>query len=142
MTLLYSEVEQELRAAVRQLLADRSPWPTVLAGAEAAEPDDRTLWRTLAVDIGCAGLAVPEKFGGAGASWRESAVVAEELGRAVAPVPFLGSALATAALVACEDDQLLPAVASGEPYGRPGPAAVDPARIACASIGRGRRATR
>jgi alkylation response protein AidB-like acyl-CoA dehydrogenase len=114
MTLLYSEVEQELRAAVRQLLVDRSPWPTVLAGAESAESGDRALWRTLAVDIGCAGLAVPEKFGGAGASWRESAVVAEELGRAVARVPFLGSALATAALIACEDDQLLPAVASGD----------------------------
>ena len=41
-------------------------------------------------------------FGGAGASWREAAVVLEELGRAVAPVPFLGSAVvATPALLAC-----------------------------------------
>jgi len=114
MTLLYSEVEQELRAAVRQVLTDRSSWPTVLAGTETADSHDRELWRRLAADVGCAGLAVPEKFGGAGASWRETAVVAEELGRAVAPVPFLGSVLATAALRACEDDQLLPAVASGE----------------------------
>jgi alkylation response protein AidB-like acyl-CoA dehydrogenase len=114
MTLLYSEVEEDLRAAVRGVLADRSPFSAVLARTESDEPSDLALWRTLAVDIGCAGLAVPEKFGGAGASWRETAVVAEELGRAVAAVPFVGGVLATAALLACADDELLPAVAGGE----------------------------
>jgi alkylation response protein AidB-like acyl-CoA dehydrogenase len=113
-TLRYTEVEEELRASVRRLLATRSPWSAVLARIESAEPVDRPLWTALAVDIGCAGLPVPEKLGGAGASWREVAVVAEEIGRAVAPVPFLGSALATAALLACGDDEVLPAVAAGE----------------------------
>jgi alkylation response protein AidB-like acyl-CoA dehydrogenase len=66
---------------------------------------DRTLqpalWRSLAVDLGLAGLLVPEDRGGAGASAREAAVVLEELGRSVAPVPFLTSAvLATTALLA------------------------------------------
>ena len=43
---------------------------------------------------------MPEELGGAGASYREAAVVAEEIGRAIAPVPFLGSAvLATTALL-------------------------------------------
>lgn len=114
MTLLYSEVEDELRAAVRQVLGDRSPWRAVLARTESDEPHDRSLWRTLAMDIGVAGLAVPEKLGGAGASWRETAVVAEELGRAVAPVPYLGGVMATAALLAGGDTSLLPDVASGE----------------------------
>jgi alkylation response protein AidB-like acyl-CoA dehydrogenase len=51
--------------------------------------------------VGCAGLAIPEKLGGAGASWREVTVVAEELGRAAAPTPFLGSsAIATGAFIA------------------------------------------
>jgi len=113
MNLLYGEEEQELRSAVRQVLADRSPWPAVLVRTESDEPYDRSLWRTLAADIGCAGLAVPEKFGGAGASWREAAVVAEELGRAVAPVPYLGFVLATAALLASEDEELLPDLAAG-----------------------------
>jgi alkylation response protein AidB-like acyl-CoA dehydrogenase len=119
MTLLYSDVEEELRSAVRQVLAERSPWTAVLARAGGDEPYDRALWRALAADIGCAGLAVPEKFGGSGASWREAAVVAEEFGRAVAPVPHLGAALATAALLAAADDGvtdegLLAAVAAGE----------------------------
>jgi len=114
MSLLYSDVEEELRSSVRQLLASRAPAATVLARVESAEPYDRNLWRTLAVDVGCAGFAVPEKFGGAGASWREVATVAEEFGRAVAPVPYLGAAMATAALLAGGDEDLLPAVAAGE----------------------------
>jgi alkylation response protein AidB-like acyl-CoA dehydrogenase len=98
--LLYGEVEEELRATVRKYLADRSPWQTVLALTEADPPRDPRVWRGLA-DVGVPGLAVPEEYGGAGASWREVAVVAEELGRSLAPTPFLGSAvLATAALLA------------------------------------------
>jgi alkylation response protein AidB-like acyl-CoA dehydrogenase len=114
MTLLYAEVEEELRGAVRALLQRRAPVEAVLARTESPEPYDAALWRALAVDVGCAGLAVPEKLGGAGASWREAATVAEELGRAVAPVPYLGAAMATAALLAAGDEDLLPALASGE----------------------------
>jgi alkylation response protein AidB-like acyl-CoA dehydrogenase len=99
MSLLYTDVEDELRSTVRQVLADRAPWPVVLKRTESDEPYDTTLWRILSADIGVAALPVPEELGGAGASWREAAVVAEELGRAVAPVPALGSAMATAALL-------------------------------------------
>lgn len=113
--LLYSEVENELRASVRALLDERSPASTVLAHVEDADNTDLKLWRTLAGELGCAGLPVPEERGGAGATWRESAVVAEELGRAVTPAPFLGSAvLGTAALLAAGDADTLAAVASGE----------------------------
>jgi hypothetical protein len=99
--LRYSEQEAELRAVVRELLDDRAPWPAVLARLETSEPTDTALWRTLAADLGCAGLLIPESHGGAGASYREAAVVAEETGRAVAPVPYLGSAvMATTALLA------------------------------------------
>ncbi|MCP2164228.1 acyl-CoA dehydrogenase family protein [Goodfellowiella coeruleoviolacea] len=112
--LLYSEVEDELRASVRALLADHCAWPTVLARVETDEPYDVGLWRRLAAEVGVAGLAVPEAEGGAGASWREVAVVAEELGRAVAPVPFLGSAvLSTVALLAVGDSALVGDLASG-----------------------------
>jgi alkylation response protein AidB-like acyl-CoA dehydrogenase len=112
--LLYTDVEDDLRASVRALVADRSPWPRVLARVETDEPYDAKLWRALAADLGCAGLAVPAERGGAGASLREAAVVCEELGRGVAPVPYLGSAVvATTALLACADDELLAAVAAG-----------------------------
>ncbi|GAA3652415.1 acyl-CoA dehydrogenase family protein [Streptomyces chitinivorans] len=102
--LLYSEIEEELRASVRALLADRCPPENTLARCETGEPYDRALWQTLARDLGAASLAVPEEAGGAGASVREAAVVLEELGRAAAPTPYLGSAvLATTALLALED---------------------------------------
>jgi alkylation response protein AidB-like acyl-CoA dehydrogenase len=112
--LRYSADEEELRSSVRTMLAERSPSSRVLARAEGDEPIDEQLWRILAVDMGLAGLAVPADRGGAGATWREVAVVLEELGRCLAPVPYLGSAvIATAALLQCEDADLLKSVASG-----------------------------
>jgi alkylation response protein AidB-like acyl-CoA dehydrogenase len=63
-------------------------------------------------------LPIPEQAGGAGASWRETAVVLEELGRAVAPTPFLGSAvLATATALAANAGSVLADLASGQATG-------------------------
>ncbi len=117
--LLYTEVETDLRTSVRALLADRSPWLSTLVRGETDQPYDTALWKALAADLGLAGLAVPEQYGGAGASWREVAVVAEEIGRAVAPAPFLTSAViataATLALAGAEPARdLLQRLASGE----------------------------
>ncbi|WP_327007376.1 acyl-CoA/acyl-ACP dehydrogenase [Dactylosporangium sp. NBC_01737] len=111
--LLYSDVEEELRASVRSLLAARAGFEAVLARIESPEPVDLKLWRALAVDLGVAGLPVPEAEGGAGASWRETAVVMEELGRSVAPVPFLGSSVLAVAALLGTGDPLLDAVAAG-----------------------------
>ncbi|MER0247203.1 acyl-CoA dehydrogenase family protein [Streptomyces sp. HSW2009] len=100
--LLYREQEEDLRAAVRALLADRCPASAVLDHIATDRTHDVDLWRTLAVDIGAAGLLVPEAYGGQGAGPREAAVVLEELGRAVAPVPYLTSAvIATQTLLTC-----------------------------------------
>jgi alkylation response protein AidB-like acyl-CoA dehydrogenase len=113
--LLYSEVEEQLRSSVRDLLNDRAPWPAVLSRTESDERYDAALWRSLAVDLGVAGLSTPESAGGQGASWRETAVVAEELGRSVAATPFFGSAvLATAAADALGAADLTGRLASGE----------------------------
>lgn len=118
MTLLYSEIEEELRSAVRGLLADRCPPAAVLRRIEpGTDPADSVydldLWKTLAGEIGVAGLLVPEKFGGAGAGASEVAVVLEELGRGVAPVPFFtSSVLATRALLPT-GDALLGELAEG-----------------------------
>ncbi|MCQ4043503.1 acyl-CoA dehydrogenase family protein [Streptantibioticus rubrisoli] len=118
--LLYSDVEDDLRSAVRDLLADRCPASAVLARCDSDTPYDLDLWRTLRLQLGLAGLLVPEKLGGQGASAREVGVVLEELGGAVAPVPFLGSAvLATSALLGCDTGDgrvatLLGRLASGE----------------------------
>lgn len=114
--LLYSDVQDDLRDTLRRLLEDRCSWQSVLArvdaagGAQADQParatvppaggTDEALWRSVASDLGLAGLAVPQGAGGAGAGWGETAVVLEELGRSVAPVPYLGAAVATATLLA------------------------------------------
>jgi alkylation response protein AidB-like acyl-CoA dehydrogenase len=121
--LLYSDSERALAEALNSLLADRGGWDKVLAWTESAETYDTQsvgteLWRAVAADLGCAGLLIPERDGGAGASYREAACAAEALGGSVAPVPFLGSAVvATACLLACtgssEAQHLLGRMADG-----------------------------
>ncbi len=116
--LLYSDVEESLRSSVRDLLAKRAPWQDVLARTESGDPYDQSLWTALSQELGVTGLPVGEDAGGHGASWRETAVVAEELGAAVAATPFLGSAvLATAAalrLGSSAGGELLRGLASGQ----------------------------
>ncbi|KAA0929091.1 acyl-CoA dehydrogenase family protein [Streptomyces apricus] len=116
--LLYSQDEDALRAAVRDLLADHCDPAGVIAGTESGAPYDRAAWKALADGMGLAGLLVPEERGGQGATHREAAVVLEELGRSVAPVPYLTSAVvATEALLACDADDLLAELASGRRIG-------------------------
>jgi alkylation response protein AidB-like acyl-CoA dehydrogenase len=119
--LLYTEEEEALRAAVRDLLTDRCAAADVITRGESGTPHDPELWKALAESMGLAGLLVPEEQGGQGATHREAAVVLEELGRAVAPVPYLTSAVvATEALLACEGPvaaELLAALASGRTVG-------------------------
>ncbi|MET8246922.1 acyl-CoA dehydrogenase family protein [Streptomyces sp. NPDC005202] len=119
--LLYSEEEEALRAAVRDLLTDHCDPAGVIARIESDAPHDLALWKSLADGMGLAGLLVPEAQGGQGATHREVAVVLEELGRAVAPVPYLTSAVvATEALLACAGDEaaeLLARLASGRTIG-------------------------
>jgi len=98
--LLYSDAERALSDALASLLADRGGPDKALARTESAQTYDDKLWQAVAADLGCAGLLIPERDGGAGASYREAAAAAEVLGSFVAPVPFLGSAVvATAALL-------------------------------------------
>jgi alkylation response protein AidB-like acyl-CoA dehydrogenase len=112
--LLYSDTEEALRDSVRRLFADRCPPESVMTAYAPAPHDFSDVWHTLAADLGMAGLLVPEQLGGAGASAREAAVVMEEIGRAVAPVPFLTSAaLATVALLEAGDTETVKGLAAG-----------------------------
>ncbi len=92
-SLLYSDDQEALRAVVRDILADLSPWDVVVGQLDRVRPYDDRLWKQLAA-AGIAGLLVPEEFGGSGAGAADMAVALEELGRAVAPVPALSSAVA------------------------------------------------
>src|SRR6201985_2060055 len=112
--LLYSDTEDALRDSVRRLFADRCPPEAINSLYDSAPQDFSGLWRSLATDLGMAGLLVPEELGGAGATAREAAVVMEEIGRAVAPVPYLSSAvLATVALLHAGDTETVKGLAAG-----------------------------
>lgn len=111
--LLYTDVEESLRDAVRTLMARRWGPERGVARYDGDTADDG-LWPALSGELGLAGLMVPEELGGAGATAREAAVVLEELGRAVAPVPYLTSAVVAAnVLVSVGDKELAGAVADG-----------------------------
>ena len=113
--LLYTDVETEVSNTLRTMLGTHAAWQSVLARTESDQTTDTALWKRIAVDQGLAGLAVPEELGGAGASWREVAVVCEELGRATAQVPYLGSAVtATALLLELAETDILGQLATGE----------------------------
>jgi alkylation response protein AidB-like acyl-CoA dehydrogenase len=95
---------RDLRDAVRGLIMKTGP--------------GQSPWRRLCDEVGVAGLAIPEQYGGAGGGLAETCVVMEELGRNLTPAPMLGSAVfAAQALLACGDgaacERLLPAVADG-----------------------------
>jgi alkylation response protein AidB-like acyl-CoA dehydrogenase len=124
--LLYSDTERTLASALADLLSSRAALTDVLARTEKPETYDADLWRTVAADIGLAGLLIPEALGGAGASYRELAAAAEVFGAALAPVPYLGSAaVATAALLsAARSNAASPeAPAASPPSAAPGAAA-------------------
>jgi alkylation response protein AidB-like acyl-CoA dehydrogenase len=103
-----------LSDALASLLADQGGADKALARIESAQTYDDKLWQAVAADLGCAGLLIPERDGGAGASYREAAAAAEVLGSHVAPVPFLGSAVvATTALLSVGASDLLARMADG-----------------------------
>ena len=91
--LLYSDAERALADALGSLLADRGGTDKALARIESPQAYDDDLWHAVAAELGCAGLLISERDGGAGASYREAAAAAEALAGFVAPVPFLGSAV-------------------------------------------------
>jgi alkylation response protein AidB-like acyl-CoA dehydrogenase len=108
----------DLRAMVRAFARDHFTLEEVrrVSGTQAGY--DPAVWKSLGV-LGLTGLLVPAGFGGAGYGLPEASVVLQALGRALACVPYLSSAvLAVTALLASEDEaaqaELLPRLAAGE----------------------------
>src|SRR4051794_11989399 len=117
----FSDEQKQLRDEARKFLAEKSSPKAVRAVLDGKVPFDRELWKGLA-DMGFLGVAIPEKFGGAGAGQLELCVLAEEMGRALAPVPFSSTvylAAETLMLAGSEAQQQkwLPKIAAGEAIG-------------------------
>jgi alkylation response protein AidB-like acyl-CoA dehydrogenase len=120
----FTDEQEALRETVRAV-AERHPDP----------------WKVLCDQVGVAGLAVSDAYGGLGAGLREWQVVAEELGRTLVPTPFLGSAvLATQVLLEAGDHEaaarLLPRLAEGSVAAlawTPQRGTWDPDEVACSA---------
>ncbi|MDV6264705.1 acyl-CoA dehydrogenase family protein [Rhodococcoides yunnanense] len=101
-SMVEDSIARDVRASLRALLDSRCTPSFRLEFVSGQADFDDALWSAISRDLGLAGLLIPEDLGGAGASVRESAAVLSELGRALAPVPYLSSAvIATTALVHC-----------------------------------------
>ena len=123
--LLYSDTERALTQSLSALLADRGSVDKVLARTESAETYDDGLWQAVAGDLGCAGLLIPERDGGAGASYREVCSAAEALGSAVvATTALLSVASGVPVDAATGVPRSTSAVSSGTPF-TPARAAAD-----------------
>ncbi len=111
--------QEDHRSAVRAFLEEVSPPREVRRAMETSEGFDRTVWKRLATDLGLLGVHIPERYGGAGRSFRELLIVFEEAGRAMLCAPLLSTvALAANTVMASADEQLksdlLPRIASGD----------------------------
>jgi alkylation response protein AidB-like acyl-CoA dehydrogenase len=117
-----SEDQREIQRTARELLAERARSERVREHAEARR-SDQALWQELC-QLGWPGIAVAEEYGGQGLGVVALSVLCEELGRVVAPVPFLPTVMAAALIEQAGSEaqhrRWLPGLASGETVGAVG----------------------
>jgi len=116
MAIAITDEHQELGATVRGVLTAHGSLAAARALLEAVDEPRPSFWREMA-ELGWLGIHLPEEHGGAGAGLSELVVVLDELGRQVAPGPFLPTVLASAVIAHCgSGDQrayFLPGLADG-----------------------------
>jgi alkylation response protein AidB-like acyl-CoA dehydrogenase len=120
----FTDDQRDIQRTARELLAERATPARVREHAEARTVDE-ALWRELS-KLGWPGIAVSEEYGGQGLGQIELSILCEELGRSLAPVPFLPSALAATVIEQSgtpeQRERWLPGLASGETAGALGAA--------------------
>ncbi len=118
------ELAQSVRAACERMASEERVRAVAYGEGSSESPGagagfDAGLWDALCNQVGVAAIALPEHLGGAGYGASALGVVAHELGRALAPVPFVSSAvLATGLLLDlrehdCDSDRRLAELAEG-----------------------------
>ncbi len=118
----FSEEQLFIRDQSRNFLRQECTTSVVRGVLDSATtPFDRDLWRKI-VELGWTAMTIPENYGGLGLGYLELCVIAEELGRALAPVPFSSSVyLATEAVKSwgseAQKEHYLPKLAAGELIG-------------------------
>jgi len=117
----FSPDQRSLRDQARKFLAEQASSARVRRILEGTAPYDTELWRGMG-EMGWIGTAIPEAHGGAGFGYLELCVIAEELGRSLAPTPFSSTIYlaAEALLLAGSEAQKkhwLPRIAQGNAIG-------------------------
>lgn len=115
-----SEEQEQLKSTIARFLADRCPTTRIREVMESDTGHDERLWAGLA-ELGVLALPVPEEHGGLSSELLDLALVAEELGYAGTPGPFLGASMAAIGLARGDNDaakqRWLPEVAAGTALG-------------------------
>jgi alkylation response protein AidB-like acyl-CoA dehydrogenase len=113
----FSEEQELLRKTARDFLAAQAPAKLVRRFMEGDASHSQPLWREMA-QLGWLGLAFPEAYGGADLGVVDLCIVLEELGRSLAPVPFLPTVLAGWAVREAGDEaqrrEWLPRICRGD----------------------------
>jgi acyl-CoA dehydrogenase len=117
MNFAFNDDQAMLRDAAARLLRDQVDLGRLTAHGNRPDTTyDQALWRRI-IDLGWPGLIIPEAYGGLGMSLVDWVVITEEIGRSLAPCPYLGNYAGTLALMrsgtAAQKDQHLPRVATG-----------------------------
>lgn len=114
----FSEEQRTIQEQARTMLAKECPATRVREQLNDDATGDIALWKKM-VELGWPAIAIAEEHGGLGLSYLELCVIAEELGRSLAPVPFiasvyLGTELIKLAASADQQARWLPGLATGE----------------------------
>ena len=112
----FSDDAKALRDQARRFLEERAGPAVARKAMNGDAAHDADLWKAI-VELGWTAARVPEEFGGLGLSAEESCVLAEEIGRSLAPIPFASTLAATEALLLAGTDaqkaKWLPVIADG-----------------------------
>ncbi|MCC7076760.1 MAG: acyl-CoA dehydrogenase [Acidimicrobiia bacterium] len=116
MSIAIHEIHAELEAVARSFLEAHAARQAARAQLDASDETLPAFWEPLA-ELGWLGLHIPEEYGGSGGAIPELVVVLEELGRAVAPGPFLPTVMASAVIAErgspAQAERFLPGLADG-----------------------------
>jgi alkylation response protein AidB-like acyl-CoA dehydrogenase len=117
----FSDDQKMLKQTAAGFLREHAPLALCRTVLESEESYSTTLWKRIA-ELGWHGTAIPEQYGGAGFGRVELAMIAEELGWALAPIPFASSIYLTAEAVLragsdAQKQRYLPKLATGEIIG-------------------------
>jgi len=121
MNFSFSNEQILMQEEVKKLLDKENSVKRNRAIIEGEEKFDKDLWKSL-VEMGLTATTIPEEYGGIGMGFLELCVIAEELGRGIAPIPFSSSVyLATTAILNSNNEDIkkeyLPKLSSGEIIG-------------------------